>query len=403
MGTASPGPGRPDLDEPPNELKSPIPSATASATPMTGDRPRRFALLPAAQARAAGPGRSPDRCVHQRTCDTLRRALGPTPRGHPAPRLDWGPGQRPITMSEVGASEASQDSRWRRGLAPATFRRLAIASAALTAAIIATGAAVRLTGSGSAARLAVVLPASPDGPALLPPAHRVLQSHGDHRLVIVVGATLVGALAGGAPFRPHLVGRRPGGGRSRPGGPRGIVVYTKLNPYLVMAHFLFSILVLVDAVVLVTAARASTTRQRDPPGAQARLLLGRGLVCWSPSSSPRHGHDRGRPHAGGSSGQLVAKRLPVALRDMAELHSSVALLLVGVVLSLVVALHAIDVPSGCGGRRVCSSACWWPGGHWLYPVLHAPARAARRAPRHRRRLDRHRHDPLLPRLHASPT
>ena len=41
---------------------------------------------------------------------------------------------------------------------------------------------------------------------------------------------------------------------------------------------------------------------------------------------------------------MVAKRLPVALRDMAELHSSLALLLVGVALALAVALHAIDVP-----------------------------------------------------------
>jgi len=85
--------------------------------------------------------------------------------------------------------------------------------------------------------------------------------------------------------------------------------------------------------------------QRDPPGAQAR-----------PPARPRAGGvvaivlaagtatTGAGPHAGGSSGQLVAKRLPVALRDMAELHSSVALLLVGVVLSLVVALHAIDVP-----------------------------------------------------------
>ena len=50
------------------------------------------------------------------------------------------------------------------------------------------------------------------------------------------------------------------------------------------------------------------------------------------------------PHAGSSQGQVVAKRIPVALRDMAELHSSLAILLVGVALGLVVALHAGDVP-----------------------------------------------------------
>jgi cytochrome c oxidase assembly protein subunit 15 len=50
------------------------------------------------------------------------------------------------------------------------------------------------------------------------------------------------------------------------------------------------------------------------------------------------------PHAGDSSGQQVAKRIPIALRDMAELHSSLALLLIGVTIGLVVALHAAAVP-----------------------------------------------------------
>ena len=50
------------------------------------------------------------------------------------------------------------------------------------------------------------------------------------------------------------------------------------------------------------------------------------------------------PHAGDASGQQVAKRIPIALRDMAELHSSLALLLIGVTIGLAVALHMGDVP-----------------------------------------------------------
>ncbi len=50
------------------------------------------------------------------------------------------------------------------------------------------------------------------------------------------------------------------------------------------------------------------------------------------------------PHAGDSTGQQVARRIPVALRDMAELHSSLALLLIGTTLGLVVALHVGQVP-----------------------------------------------------------
>ena len=62
------------------------------------------------------------------------------------------------------------------------------------------------------------------------------------------------------------------------------------------------------------------------------------------------------PHAGDSSGQQVAKRLPVSLRDMAELHSSLALLLVGLTVGLVVALHVSTCPSGSAGP----AASWSP-------------------------------------------
>jgi cytochrome c oxidase assembly protein subunit 15 len=50
------------------------------------------------------------------------------------------------------------------------------------------------------------------------------------------------------------------------------------------------------------------------------------------------------PHAGDASGQQVAKRIPIALRDMAELHSSLVLLLIGLTIGLVVGLHTADVP-----------------------------------------------------------
>jgi cytochrome c oxidase assembly protein subunit 15 len=126
----------------------------------------------------------------------------------------------------------------------------------------------------------------------------------------------------------------------------GIVVYTKLNPYLVMVHFLAALPLVVDAVVLLHRC------SRDyAAGAGRRLvarpivLLGRGLVVLLTLVLAAGAATTGAgPHAGSAQDQLVAKRIPVPLRDMAELHSSLALLLVGVALSLAVALHAIDVP-----------------------------------------------------------
>ena len=40
----------------------------------------------------------------------------------------------------------------------------------------------------------------------------------------------------------------------------------------------------------------------------------------------------------------MAKRLPVTLRDMAELHSTLAILLIGITIGLVVALQLGDLP-----------------------------------------------------------
>ena len=158
----------------------------------------------------------------------------------------------------------------------------------------------------------------------------------------------------------------------------GIVVYTKLNPYLVMVHFFATMLLLVDAVVLVHRS----TRDYSPGSAHLlvprpliRLFYG-ALALLAVVIAAGTATTGAGPHAGDASGQQVAKRIPIALRDMAELHSSLALLLIGVTIGLVVALHMVDVPervrrSGphpAGGAR-------GPGRRGLHAVLHAPAGA----------------------------
>jgi cytochrome c oxidase assembly protein subunit 15 len=125
----------------------------------------------------------------------------------------------------------------------------------------------------------------------------------------------------------------------------GIVVYTKLNPYLVVVHFLATMLLVVVAAVLFHRA----DRDYGQPGRllvpRPILLLSRGLVALTALVIAAGAATTGAaPDAGGAQGQLVAKRIPVPLREMAELHSTLALFLIGVVLSLVVVLHALDVP-----------------------------------------------------------
>ncbi len=235
-------------------------------------------------------------------------------------------------------------------VSPELGHKLDVLALVLVALIVVTGGAVRLTGSGLGCS---------DWPECsvghLTPA---LQFHGlvefGNRLVTVVLTVAVAAAFLGAVFRSprrrDLVWLSGGlvAGVLAQAVLGGIVVYTKLNPYVVMVHFVATILLVADAVVLVHRDRLDYS-----PGS-ARVLVPRpvirgfygllallALVITAGTATTGAG-----PHAGDASGQQVARRIPVALRDMAELHSSLALLMVGLTVGLVVALHASGgVPS----------------------------------------------------------
>ena len=233
-------------------------------------------------------------------------------------------------------------------VSPSLSHRLNILALALVALIVITGGAVRLTGSGLGCS---------DWPECsvghLTPA---LQFHGlvefGNRLVTVVLTIAVGASFLGTVFRRprrrdlmYLSGGLVVGVLAQ-AVLGGIVVYTKLNPYVVMVHFFATMLLLADAVVLVHRDN------RDYGPGSAHLLIPRpllrlhygvlvvlGAVVAAGTATTGAG-----PHAGDASGQIAAKRIPISLRDMAELHSSLALLLVGLTIGLVVGLHIGDVP-----------------------------------------------------------
>jgi cytochrome c oxidase assembly protein subunit 15 len=226
--------------------------------------------------------------------------------------------------------------------------RLNILALALVALIVVTGGAVRLTGSGLGCS---------DWPECsvghLTPA---VQFHGliefGNRLVTVVLTVVVAAAFLAAIFRRprrrdliYLSGGLVVGILAQ-AVLGGIVVYTKLNPYLVMVHLVATMALLANAVVLVHRSRLDYR-----PGS-GRLLVPRpllrlfygvlallGAVIAAGATATGAG-----PLAGSSSGQLVAKRIPVSLRDLAELHASLVMLLVGLTVGLVVGLHMADVP-----------------------------------------------------------
>ena len=196
-------------------------------------------------------------------------------------------------------------------VSPELGHRLDVLALVLVALIVVTGGAVRLTGSGLGCS---------DWPECsvghLTPA---LQFHGlvefGNRLVTVVLTVAVAAAFLAAVFRSprrrDLVWLSGGlvAGVLAQAVLGGIVVYTKLNPYLVMVHFVATILLVADAVVLVHRDRLDYS-----PGS-GRLLVPRpvirafygllallALVITAGTATTGAG-----PHAGDSSGQQVAR------------------------------------------------------------------------------------------------
>ncbi len=226
--------------------------------------------------------------------------------------------------------------------------RLNVLALAMVTLIVVTGGAVRLTGSGLGCS---------DWPECsvghLTPA---VQFHGliefGNRLVTVVLTIVVAAAFLAAVFRRPR--RRDliwlsGGlviGILAQAVLGGIVVYTKLNPYLVMVHFCATMILLVNAVVLVhrsTRAYGPGSGHLLIPRTLLRLFYGvlvlLGFVIAAGTAATGAG-----PLGGESSGQVIAKRIPVSLRDLAELHASLVMLLIGLTIGLVVGLHMADVP-----------------------------------------------------------
>jgi len=164
-------------------------------------------------------------------------------------------------------SSATAPTAPRLAVSPKLFTRFALASFIALGLIVISGAAVRLTGSGLGC---------PDWPSCY--QHQLTASDNLHpiiefgnrmvtiALVIVFAATVVAAYLR-TPKRRDLIWLSWAliAGVVGDAVIGGIVVYTKLNPYLVMVHMWFSL------AMLAVARRAARLRARSaPPGCPGR-------------------------------------------------------------------------------------------------------------------------------------
>ena len=280
-------------------------------------------------------------------------------------------------------------------LGPRRFLLLCRITLAVLLANIATGAAVRLSDSGLGC---------PDWPTcsrqqLTPPLslHPVVEFGNRVVVFLLVVACLATALASVLRRQARSDLRWLSGGLLL--GVLGesvlgaVVVYTKLNAYVVVTHFMMGIALLTVGVVLTLRANHAAGRGTLQVSRGALLLTRLLLVMLVAVLAAGATTTGAGPHAGGKG----AKRIPIGLEDMTRIHAEVVIASVLVLLALLWELWRTDAPRVnqdaaahlAGGRR-------GPGIRRLRAVLHPPSCAAGRHPRVRR------HDGLVDRALVPP-
>jgi cytochrome c oxidase assembly protein subunit 15 len=239
-----------------------------------------------------------------------------------------------------------------------TFRWFGLSTFISMILIVLSGAAVRLTGSGLGC---------PDWPTCF--KHRIAGSWSIHpfieyanrmvtlTLVLVTGVTFVAACLRN-PRRRDLIWLS--GllilGVVLDAVLGAFVVYSKLNPWLVSTHMLLSLAMVVLGAVLYHRSKyvygpGARRDIRDPYFRKIAQLLWIPFVVLLITGTATTGSG---PHAGGSQGQLTARRLPFAFSSAAWVHSLAATLFIGLVLGMVVTIWRSDAPNALklGVRRL---------------------------------------------------
>ena len=226
----------------------------------------------------------------------------------------------------------------RRELSPAIFRWFALAAFVSMILIILTGAAVRLTGSGLGC---------PDWPTCF--KHGYTTNWTIHSKIefanrlVTVSLVVVTAVVFLVSFarRPRRRDLSVLAGLLIVGVVLdavlgAYVVYSKLNPWLVSLHLLLSLAMVVTSAILYHRSKyvygaGARSDVRDPHFRTVARLLWIPFVVLLVTGTMTTGSG---PHAGGSQGQLEARRLPFAFSSAAWVHSIAATLFVGLLVTI---------------------------------------------------------------------
>ncbi len=120
-----------------------------------------------------------------------------------------------------------------------------------------------------------------------------------------------------------------------------VVVYTKLNAYVVVAHFMTGMALLTAGVVLTLLSDHEAGRG-TPRVTRGVLRLSRGLLAMLVLVLAAGASTTGAgPHAGGKD----AKRIPIGLEDMTRIHAELVIAAVLILIGLLWMLWRTDAPS----------------------------------------------------------
>jgi cytochrome c oxidase assembly protein subunit 15 len=217
----------------------------------------------------------------------------------------------------------------RLGVSPRAYRQVTLAAAILLAAIIVTGAAVRLTGSGlgcpdwpNCTNGHLTSGASHDTHATIEFANRVVTLLVSIAIVVAVLGSLVRR-----PRRRDLVWLSLGlvVGLIAQILLGALVVEELLDPPFVMGHFLLSAVLLANAIVLYHRAGIPDDARSRPSVRSGTLWLGRLLVLSASVVLVTGTVVTGSgPHSGdaGSKARLKATRLDFQVPEVARIHGT---------------------------------------------------------------------------------
>ncbi len=228
---------------------------------------------------------------------------------------------------------------------PAAYRRVTLFALVALVVIVVSGAAVRLSGSGLGC---TDWPTCEEGrlaPESVSDANAMIE-FANRTFTGVVSVAVVLAVLGALRRRPRrrdltvlAVGLVVGVAAQAVLG--GLVVWYGLSPWFVMAHFLLSLVLVTDAVVLHHRAGAPPGPARPVVGGTARVL------GWLVGASAAAVVTTGTvvtatgPHAGDDS----AERFDLALPDVARVHGVAVIVLLALTLGLLRVLWRDGAPA----------------------------------------------------------